>query len=125
MQLVLPSSVFLALLVVICIIVLDAFFGVIGAIKAGVFDLSKVPQFLATNVFPYCGGLLLLALAAKYLPLEEQARNYMFYAAAVPVGAKFIKELWSKIKIVLGITVDIDVDVKPPASKTTGDKLLE
>ena len=125
MQLVLPGSIFLALLVVICIIVLDALFGVINAFKGGDFDLSKLPQFLAKNVFPYCGGLLLLGLAAKFLPIDDQTRNYLFYAAAVPVGGKYVKELWLKIKVVLGIDVDIDIDVKPPVRRDSTDKLLE
>ena len=125
MEIVLPGSIFLALLVVICIIVLDALFGVINAFKGGDFDLSKLPQFLAKNVFPYCGGLLLLSLAAEHLPIDNAVRNSIFYTAAVPVAAKFAKELWLKIKVVLGIDVDIDIDVKPPADKLTNDKLLE
>ena len=115
MEFILPGNIFMSLLAVIAIIILDTLFGIIFAIKAGEFDLSKLPQFLAKNIFPYCGGLLLLALAAEYL--GGIWRDYIFYLLCVPVAAKFVKELWEKIKGVLGVDIDVDIEIKPPAAK--------
>lgn len=112
MEYYLPDSVFLVLAIVVTLILLDALFGIIRAIKAGKFDLSKLPQFLATNVFPYCGGMLLLALAAEYIGGPFQ--DYVYYVIAAPVAAKFAKELWEKVKAVLGIDIDVDIEIKPP-----------
>ena len=114
MEYYLPNSVFIVLIIVVALIILDALFGVIRAIKAGDFDWSKFPKFLATNVFPYCGGILLLALAATYIGGPFQ--DYIYYAVAAPVAAKFVKELWTKINDVLGVDIDVDIEIKPPAS---------
>jgi hypothetical protein len=77
-----------SLLVVLASILLDTVMGVFLAIKTNTFNLSKLPQFLASNVFPYVGGLIILAVFANYIT----DLNYLFYAAVGLVTVKFSKE---------------------------------
>lgn len=76
------------LLVVLMSILLDTILGILISIKAKAFDISKLPQFLATNVLPYVGGLVVLAAFANYVP----ELNYLFYTGVGIVTLKFTKE---------------------------------
>ena len=90
------TVIFQTLLVVLASILLDLLLGVLIAIKKGEFSLSILPHFLAANVFPYVGGLVILALLSVYLAQME----YLYYAAAAIVTVKFSKEaLLDKITI--------------------------
>ena len=40
------------------------------------FDIRKLPQFVATNVFPFVGGLVVLAVVAEYV---GQPYDGLFY----------------------------------------------
>lgn len=82
------SSIFQTLIIVLTTILFDVLVGVLISIKKGRFDLSILPQFIKTNVFPYMGGLLVLALLSAYLPEME----YLYYAAVGIVTLKFSKE---------------------------------
>lgn len=89
-------AIFKSLMVVIAIITLDFVIGVLISIKKQTFEVSKLPQFIATNVFPYVGGLVTLAVLSVYLAELE----YLYYAAAGMVTIKFSKEaLLDKITI--------------------------
>jgi len=89
------SAIFKSLMVVLAAILLDFVFGVLISIKKEKFDLSVLPKFIATNLFPYVGGLVVLALLSAYLAQLE----YLYYTAAGLVALKFSKEaLLDKIK---------------------------
>lgn len=77
-----------SLLVVLASILLDMVMGVCIAIKTGTFSLSTLPKFLASNVVPYIGGLIILAVFANYVSEME----YLFYAGVGLVTIKFSKE---------------------------------
>lgn len=77
-----------SLLVALGSIVLDMLLGVGMGIKSGTFSLSKLPKFLASNVVPYIGGLIILAVFANYFSEME----YLFYAGVALVTVKFSKE---------------------------------
>jgi len=84
-----------SLIVSLCSILLDFVMGVLISIKEKTFDASKLPQFIATNVFPYVGGLTIVAVLAIYVP----DLNYLFYTGVALVIVKFSKEaLLDKLK---------------------------
>lgn len=84
-----------SLLVVLASILLDFILGVLISIKKRTFSLSKLPQFLVTNLLPYIAALVTLALLSVYLSELE----YLYYGAVAFVTAKFTKEaLLDKIK---------------------------
>ena len=89
------SVIFKSLIAVLVTILLDFVLGVLVSIKDRTLQLSVLPQFIATNLFPYVGGLVVLALLSVYLAQLE----YLYYAAAGLVALKFSKEaLLDKIK---------------------------
>ena len=77
-----------SLLITMITIFLDTFFGVLISIKNKEFDITKLPQFIATNLFPYIGGLITIACVAYFIPQFE----YLFYAGTAMVAIKFTKE---------------------------------
>lgn len=86
------------LVVVLCSIMLDWVISVFISIKNKEFSVNKLPQTLITNVFPYIGSLLVVALVAIYVPYFE----YVFTAYAGLVILKFSKEaLIDKVKLIL------------------------
>jgi len=89
------SAIFKSLLVVVATILLDFVLGILTSIKKKTFEVGLLPKFIATNLFPYVGGLVVLALLSVYLAEME----YLYYAAAGMVALKFSKEaLLDKIK---------------------------
>jgi len=94
-----------ALLVVIVGILVDAVLGVICTFKKENenFDLRKLPQFVATNVFPYVGGLLVLAVVAEYV---GRPYDTIFYPIAVAVLAKYVAEIKDKLGNLFGVTIE-------------------
>ncbi len=88
-----------AFLIVMAAILLDALLGIILAIVKGEFVLRLMPQFLATNVFPYMGGLLIFAAAAYFLPEPYSA---VFYVVAGAALVKYLAEMWSKVGRLFG-----------------------
>jgi len=87
-----------SLLISLASILLDTIMGILISIKAKTFDVSKLPQFIAGNVFPYMGGLIILAVFANYVP----DLAYLFYAGVALVTVKFSKEaLIDKLKTLL------------------------
>ena len=77
-----------SLLVVLAVIFVDAILGVMLSIKTKTFSLSILPDFLVSNIFPYVGGLIVLALLSVYMAELE----YLYWFAATVVTAKFSKE---------------------------------
>lgn len=86
------------LMIVIISIMLDWVLGMIVSIKERKFSVSKIPQTLVTNIFPYVGSLIVIALVAIYVPYFE----YVFMTYAGLVILKFSKEaLIDKAKEIL------------------------
>jgi len=89
------AAVFKSLLLVIALILLNFAFAILIAIKKKNFDINLLPKFLATDIFPYVGSLMLLALLSAYLA-ELQ---YIYYGAVGIISIKFGKEaLWDKVQ---------------------------
>ena len=57
------SAIFKSLMFVLAAILLDFILGVLISIKQETFDPGLLPKFIATNLFPYVGGLVVLALS--------------------------------------------------------------
>ena len=73
------------------------------SIKKKTFDVRVLPKFIAVNVFPYVGGLVVLALLSVYLAgLDKDVAVYcygIYYTTAGMAALKFSKEaLLDKIK---------------------------
>ena len=83
-----------ALLIVTAAILIDALLGMILAAIAGEFDFRQMPRFLASNVLPYVGGLLIFALAAHWLPEPYEA---VFYPVAAMALVMFLTKIADKI----------------------------
>lgn len=78
----------LALIAILC----DTAIGWILAIVKGVFDIRLVPQFLKTNILPYFGALVILAIATIYVP--EYIPVFYFICAIIMVkfGVEALKD---------------------------------
>lgn len=98
-------TVWYATLIVVASILLDAIIGILLTFKEGTenFDFKKLPQFIANNIFPYVGGLLVIAIAAEFIGTPY---DVIFYPLAVAILAKYIVEIKDKLKIMF------DVDIK-------------
>lgn len=95
---ILPQAVVSALEAVLGLILVDTVLGILLSIKQGQFDFRKLPQFLAKNVLPYVGGLLILGLAASF-SVEISA---LYYASATAASAKFLIDVKDKIVQIFG-----------------------
>jgi len=82
------TAILYSLLTCLGFITCDALLGWIKGYKEDNFDLSLVPQFLKTNVFPYMGGLIILAFFSCLIPDLIS----VFYVAVGLVSLKFGKE---------------------------------
>lgn len=89
-------------LVVALMIAADTILGIFASIKGKYFDWAILPQFLFTGVLPFIGGLVLLAVLAHFIAAPFVA---MFYAAAGTVAAKYLADLWEKLKLLFGAVV--------------------
>lgn len=104
--------IFAALGAILVIILLDTLLGVILSIRAGTFDVRKLPQFMVTNLLPYAGGLLILALAGWVAGDYSTQLLAIFYAAAAATAAKFIAEIKDKAVQIFGeLNVDINSSI--------------
>lgn len=88
------------LLVVASAIILDTILGILHSIGAKEFDPRKLPQFFLTGVLPFIGGLFLLAVLAYFFDVPFGG---MFYAAAATIVAKYITDIWDKLKLLFGV----------------------
>lgn len=89
------------LLVVAAAIALDTILGILLGIKAKTFDWTVLPQFLFTGVLPFLGSLGLLALLAYFIEIPFAG---MFFAGAAATMAKYLADLWEKLKFLFGVT---------------------
>lgn len=97
---ILELPVMTVLIIVMVAILLKTAFGILLAIKEAVFDVRKVPQFLATNVVPYLGGMAILAFVTH---LVGGPFGYLFYMVALAVLAKYLTEIKDKINLLFGL----------------------
>jgi len=99
---ILELSVWRAMMVVITIILADTVLGILKTFRAGQedFDIRKLPQFLANNVLPYAGGLIVLAFVANFV---GEVFEHIFYVVAVLVIIKYAAEVVDKIKSLFGV----------------------
>lgn len=99
---ILELSVWRAMMVVIIVILADTVLGILKTFRPGEvdFDIRKLPQFLANNVLPYAGGLIVLALVANFV---GEAFEQIFYVVAVLVIIKYTAEVIDKVKILFGL----------------------
>lgn len=119
------NGAFTALGAILVIILLDTLLGVILSIKAKAFDVRKLPQFLATNLLPYGGGLLCLALAGCIAGDYSIQILAIFYAAAAAAAAKFLAEIKDKVVQIFGeIEVSIDNSINNGADLSSVQALL-
>lgn len=88
-------AVYKTLMIVLAPILADFVLGVLISIRRGTFSLSVLPRTVATNIFPYIGGLLLLAFLSTY----SEEMQYLYCLFMTLVTLKFSKEaLYDKIK---------------------------
>jgi hypothetical protein len=66
------------------------------------FDFRKLPQFVATNIFPYVGGLTLVATLANVIGDPYSA---LFYPIAAAVLLKYLTDIKDKLSILFGISL--------------------
>lgn len=101
-----PQEIVLAFWLVFLLIACDFILGVIRSIRDGTFDAGKLPEFIKQNIFPYVGGLLILALFA----LASPEIKVLFFSAAAAATIKFGKDLKDKIVGIFG-----PLPEKPPS----------
>ena len=78
-------NIILGVKLAVMFIVADTLFGYFLALKNRTFDIKKVPQFLATGVLPYVGGLLITA----FLAILDANFMYLFASAVAGITIKF------------------------------------
>ncbi len=85
-----------ATLIVVAAIIIDALLGILKTFKPDNenFDIRKLPQFVASGILPYVGGLLIIGVAAEFIG-EPYAALYYLIAAAVL--AKYLVEIKDKL----------------------------
>jgi hypothetical protein len=82
-----------ALIVALAVILVDALLGIIRAIARGEFDFTRLPQFLISNLLPYVGSLLVLAVFSLFV----QEIKAILLASAAFILAKFLAEIKNKL----------------------------
>lgn len=84
-----PSEVW-ALAVIAALVVVDTLLAYAVAALTGTWKWSLVGQFVATNVFRYIGGGLVLAVVSQLHPSLQSLLTPVFWGAAVTVALKFL-----------------------------------
>jgi uncharacterized membrane protein len=79
------NSILVGLKVCIIAILGDTAIGWLIALTKKEFDIRKAPQFLKTNVLPYIGGLIIVALLA----ISDSTYMPVFLAVVTAITAKF------------------------------------
>ena len=105
-------KVIIALGGVLGLILANLVLGVLLAIKMNTFDVRKLPQFLETNLLPYIGGLLVLALFSNMDP----TLSILFFTISAAVYAKFLANIKDQLVQLFG-GLSVVVPVTPVVSK--------
>lgn len=85
------QNVWLLISIPLYAIIADTFVGVFIALIKGNFDITYFPQFLAKNILPYVGSLIILAFLAKVT--GDTNMYYLFGICVTAVTAKFSWEM--------------------------------
>ena len=101
-------KVIIALGGVLALILVNLVLGVLFSIKTSTFDVRKLPQFLETNLLPYIGGLLVLALFSNMDP----TLSVLFFTISAAVYAKFLANIKDQLVQLFG-GVPVVVPVTP------------
>lgn len=94
----LDMAVVWAFVTVLVLIMLDTLLGIILAFSRSEFDPRKLPQFLRTNILPFAGALMLLAIGAMSLDVIKA----LYFASVAAATAKFLAELKDKLFVIFG-----------------------
>lgn len=98
-----PSvGIWASLVVVSVAIALDTILGIMLGIKDKTFDVALLPKFLLTGVLPFIGSLLVMAVLAHYIAAPFAG---MFYTAVATVVAKYIGDIWEKLRLLFGASL--------------------
>ena len=89
------------IITILILILVDFILGVVVAIKAGTFKLSKIGAFLNTSVLYYFGGYLLLGVAGV---AEPSIGTGLIVGAFVVLDATMVGSILAKVQQ-LGIPV--------------------
>lgn len=89
------TGIWWSLVIVAGIIAADTIFGILLGLRAHEFDFRLLPQFLASGVLPYLGGMLVLAFLAHYIAVPFAG---MFFTAAAFIVGKYFYDLVEKFK---------------------------
>ena len=110
-------KVIIALGGVLGLILANLVLGVLLAIKTNTFDVRKLPQFLETNLLPYIGGLLVLALFSNMDP----TLSILFFTISAAVYAKFLANIKDQlVQLFGGLSVVVPVTpIVPTLSDVT------
>lgn len=97
---------------VLGLILADFILGVLVALRNGNFSFNKLPQFMQTNLIPFTGGLLVLALFSNANP----ELGALFFTIAATVTVKFLADITAKVtQLFSGIQIQIQspINVSP------------
>lgn len=92
---------------VLGLILADTIFGILAALKTGTFSLSKLAQFVQTNLVPYVGGLLVLALFTN----SNAELSALFFTIAAMITVKFLADIKDKVSQVFG---GLNIQIQSP-----------
>lgn len=98
MKFVIDMIVVWAFVTVLVLIGLDTLMGVLLAFTRNEFDPRKLPQFLRTNILPYAGALMLLAIGAMSLDVIKA----LYFASVSAATIKYLAELKDKLVSIFG-----------------------
>lgn len=122
------TGLLVTLATVMVLILADTFLGIILSIKARAFNVRKLPNFIAVNLFPYIGGLAVLGLAAYFGGAYSIQIAAIFYAAAAATAGKFIAEIKDKAKQIFGklpVTVTSALEFNDDMKKKLTEAIIE
>lgn len=93
-----PIEIVISIKTILFLVIADFLLGIIASIKTKEFNVKKLPQFLINNIFPYVGGLLVLALLSQ----GSKEIEILFFGAAGTTTVMFINDLKNKVIIIFG-----------------------
>lgn len=103
---------------VLGLILADFIFGVLVAFKNRAFSASKLAQFVQTNLIPYMGALLLLALFSN----SNTELEALFFTIAAVVTVKFLADIKDKVSQIFG---GLNIQIQSPISLKKSDPMAE
>lgn len=87
------------LTVAIILVLIDFALAVLVALKKNQFEFEKLPDFLATGVLPYLGGLVVLSFGKRFIPAFE----VVYVGAVAAIMASYISSAVTKARELFGV----------------------